>query len=76
MSQGAAVALARSPEATVFLGLPVAGCTVLPKGRPGFLNAFATGILVFLLWDILTHAAGPVEAAIHMDCGLSSPGWR
>ena len=35
----------------------------MPKPVQGFLNAFATGILVFLLWDILTHAAGPVEAA-------------
>src|SRR6267378_1688478 len=36
----------------------------LPKSVQGFLNAFATGILVFLLWDIVSHAAGPVEAAI------------
>jgi len=36
----------------------------LPKAVQGFLNAFATGILVFLLWDILSHAGGPVEAAL------------
>src|SRR2546430_13286229 len=36
----------------------------LPKPVQGFLNAFATGILVFLLWDILTHSAGPVEVAV------------
>ncbi|TMC85565.1 MAG: zinc permease [Chloroflexi bacterium] len=64
MSQAAAVALGAIAGGTVFLGLPVARMHGLPKSVQGFLNAFATGILVFLLWDILTHAAGPVEAAI------------
>ena len=63
MSQATAVALGAVAGATVFLGLPVARIHGLPKPVQGFLNAFATGILVFLLWDILTHAAGPVEAA-------------
>ena len=64
MSQGTAVALGAVAGATIFLGLPVARMHGLPKQVQGFLNAFATGILVFLLWDILTHAAGPIEAAI------------
>ena len=64
MSQAGAVLLGAVAGGTVFLGLPVARMHGLPKSIQGFLNAFATGILVFLLWDILTHAAGPVEAAI------------
>jgi ZIP family zinc transporter len=64
MSQTGAVALGALAGATVFLGLPVARMRGLPKGMQGFLNAFATGILVFLLWDILTHAGGPVEVAL------------
>lgn len=64
MSQGAAVALGAIAGATVFLGLPVARMRGLPKAVQGFLNAFATGILVFLLWDILSHAGGPVQAAL------------
>ena len=64
MSQGAAVLLGAIAGGTVFLGLPVARMRGLPKGVQGFLNAFATGILVFLLWDILSHAGGPVEAAL------------
>lgn len=64
MSQGGAVLLGAIAGGTVFLGLPVARMRGLPKPAQGFLNALATGILVFLLWDILTHAAGPVEAAI------------
>src|SRR5579864_3345289 len=63
MSQAAAVGLGAIAGATIFLGLPVARIHGLPKPVQGFLNAFATGILVFLLWDILTHGAGPVEAA-------------
>src|SRR5213076_585222 len=64
MNQGAAIGLGAIAGATIFLGLPVARMHGLPKPVQGFLNAFATGILVFLLWDIVSHAAGPVEAAI------------
>ncbi|HYM67726.1 MAG TPA: zinc permease [Patescibacteria group bacterium] len=64
MSQWAAVGLGAIAGGTVFLGLPVARVRGLPKSVQGFLNAFATGILVFLLWDILSHAGGPVQAAL------------
>src|ERR1700716_1599890 len=64
MSQGTAVLLGAVAGATFCLGLPVARVRGLPKAVQGFLNAFATGILVFLLWDILAHAGGPVEAAL------------
>src|SRR5450759_2428371 len=64
MSQAAAVGLGAIAGATVFIGLPVARMRGLPKSVQGFLNAFATGILVFLLWDILSHAGGPVTAAL------------
>jgi ZIP family zinc transporter len=64
MSQGTAVLLGAIAGATIFLGLPVARLRGLPKAVQGFLNAFATGILVFLLWDILSHAGEPVEQAM------------
>jgi len=64
MSQWTAVLLGAIAGGTIFLGLPVARMHGLPKPVQGFLNAFATGILVFLLWDILSHAGGPVEAAL------------
>ena len=63
MSQWGAVLLGAIAGGTVFLGLPVARVRGLPKAVQGFLTAFATGILVFLLWDILSHAGGPVELA-------------
>lgn len=64
MSQGTAVLLGAFAGATIFLGLPVARVRGLPKTVQGFLNAFATGILVFLLWDILSHAGEPVSVAL------------
>ena len=72
MNQAAAVGLGAIAGATIFLGLPIARMRGLPKAVQGFLNAFATGILVFLLWDILTHAAGPVEAALLHKQGAES----
>src|SRR6202163_2940773 len=67
MNQAAAIGLGAIAGATVFLGLPVARIKGLPKSLQGFLNAFATGILVFLLWDILAHAGGPVTAALEQS---------
>jgi len=64
MSQWAAVGLGALAGGTVFLGLPVARLRGLPAAVQGFLNAFATGILVFLLWDILSHAGDPVTGAL------------
>jgi zinc transporter, ZIP family len=64
MSQFTAVLLGAFAGATIFLGLPVARLRGLPKSVQGFLNAFATGILVFLLWDILSHGGEPVESAL------------
>jgi ZIP family zinc transporter len=49
---------------SIFLGLPVARMRGLSTSLQGFLNALALGILVFLLWDILSHASAPVEAAL------------
>jgi ZIP family zinc transporter len=64
MTQPAAIALGAIAGATIFLGLPVARMRGLPTPVQGFLNAFATGILVFLLWDILSHAGSPIETAL------------
>jgi zinc transporter, ZIP family len=49
---------------TIFLGLPIAR---LGNPRPAwqaFLNALATGILLFLLWDILSKAKDPIDTAL------------
>src|SRR3977135_2563103 len=69
MNQATTVLLGAIAGATIFLGFPVARRRGLPKPVQGFLNAFATGILVFLLWDILAHAGGPVKAALEQRHG-------
>ncbi|MDE1841516.1 MAG: hypothetical protein KGI09_06500, partial [Thaumarchaeota archaeon] len=41
---------------TIFLGLPLAVMKNLSTRAKGFLNAFALGILVFLIIDVFSHA--------------------
>jgi ZIP family zinc transporter len=45
---------------TIFLGLPVGRLSLRPPARAG-MSALATGILIFLLWDVLSHGVGPIE---------------
>lgn len=40
---------------TIFLGLPLAMMKNLSSKKKGFLNAFALGILVFLIIDVFSH---------------------
>jgi ZIP family zinc transporter len=49
---------------TIFLGLPI-GRVRRPAPRlKAALNGVAIGVLVFLVWDILTHAWDPIETAL------------
>ena len=64
MSHTATAALGAIAGATIFIGLPVGRIRGLSRTVQGALNAIATGVLVFLLWDILSHASAPVEAAL------------
>lgn len=49
---------------TIYLGLPVARWRNPRRDWQAFLNALATGILVFLFWDILGKAREPINAAM------------
>jgi ZIP family zinc transporter len=49
---------------TIYLGLPVARLQNPRPALQAFLNAVATGILVFLLWDILSKAKEPITSAL------------
>src|SRR5919198_853671 len=49
---------------TIFLGLPIGRMQNVAAHTKAFLAAIATGILVFLLWDILSGAVEPVEKAL------------
>jgi ZIP family zinc transporter len=58
---------------TIFLGLPFARLKNPPRSMQALLNALATGILIFLLWDIISKASEPIESALqtaqHGDAG-------
>ncbi|GAC1480585.1 MAG: ZIP family metal transporter [Candidatus Dormibacteria bacterium] len=64
MSHGTAIVLGLVAGMTIFIGLPVGRLRGVSRGVQGFLNAVATGVLVFLLWDILSHASAPVESSL------------
>jgi zinc transporter, ZIP family len=58
---------------TIYLGLPFARMKNLSRGLRAFLNSLATGILVFLLWDIISKAVEPITIALG-DAQKGSPG--
>ena len=49
---------------TIFLGLPIGRLRHPAPRLQAFLNATAIGILVFLLWDVLSNGWQPVEDAL------------
>ena len=49
---------------TIFLSLPMGRMQGLSASVKAFFSATATGILLFLFWDVLSQAVSPVEAAL------------
>lgn len=49
---------------TIFLGLPVARMRSVSARAKGFLNAVATGVLLFLVVEILGHANDSVQSTL------------
>ncbi|MEO7118372.1 MAG: ZIP family metal transporter [Candidatus Limnocylindrales bacterium] len=64
MSFEQTVLLAAIAGATIFLGLPVGRLRNLSSRSQALLTTGAAGVILFLLWDILTAAVEPVEAAV------------
>jgi zinc transporter, ZIP family len=50
---------------TIFIGLPMGRVHNVGQGFKAFLSATATGILLFLFWDVLVAAIDPVETALN-----------
>jgi zinc transporter, ZIP family len=50
---------------TIFLGLPMGRLQALSPKLKMFFTATATGILLFLFWDVLTQAIDPIDSALH-----------
>jgi ZIP family zinc transporter len=65
MSTGHILLLGAIAGATIFLGLPIGRMQNLSANTRSGLSAFATGILVFLLWDVLSNAIDPIDSALH-----------
>jgi ZIP family zinc transporter len=64
MSTGAIILLGAFAGLTIFLGLPLA---FLRRGTPSlrmFLSMLATGVLLFLLYDVIAQASEPIDEAL------------
>jgi len=64
MSPTSTAALGAIAGVTIFIGLPVGRFRNAAPRTRALLNAAATGILVFLVWDVLSHAWEPIDAAL------------
>jgi ZIP family zinc transporter len=64
MSTGHVLILGAIAGGTIFLGLPIGRLQNLRSEARAGLSALATGILLFLLWDVLSAAVDPVESAL------------
>ena len=64
MSTAQTLTLGAIAGLTIFLGLPIGRMQNVKPATKAFLASTATGILIFLLWDVLSQAVGPVETAL------------
>jgi zinc transporter, ZIP family len=58
------LALGAIAGVTILLGLPAGRVQAADLRLRAGLSAMATGILLFLLWDVLSHAVEPVEESL------------
>ncbi len=59
MSTAQILALGAIAGLTIFIGLPIGRMHGLDARLKCFLSSTATGILLFLLWDVLSGAVEP-----------------
>jgi len=64
VSTGETLLLGAIAGATIFLGLPIGRLRNLSAQVRAGLSALATGILLFLLWDVLSGAVEPIESKL------------
>jgi ZIP family zinc transporter len=65
VSAGQTLLLGAIAGFTIFLGLPLGRMRSASPTATAALSALATGILLFLFWDVLVHGVEPVEEAMH-----------
>ena len=64
MSTAQTLLLGAIAGATIFLGLPLGRMQNVTAATKAFMAAVATGILLFLFWDVLSEAVEPIEEAL------------
>ena len=64
MSTAQTLLLGAIAGSTIFLGLPIGRMQNVGAPTKAFLASIATGILIFLLWDVLSGAVEPIEEAL------------
>src|SRR5881227_2541638 len=69
MSTAQTLGLGAVAGLTIFLGLPLGRMQNVSPHVKAFLSSTATGILIFLLWDVLSGAVQPVETALENGDG-------
>jgi ZIP family zinc transporter len=75
VSSGQIAVLGAIAGFTIFLGLPIGRLKKPAPRLQAFLNAVAIGVLVFLLWDVLSKALEPVEGALKAVTGDGDGSW-
>jgi ZIP family zinc transporter len=73
MTMGHTILLGALAGFTIYLGLPFARLRQRASGLQSLFNALALGVLVFLVWDILSKALEPVGGAL--KDGVKSGHW-
>jgi ZIP family zinc transporter len=64
MSEAQTLLLGFIAGVTILLGLPLGRLRSPSPGLRQFLSALAIGILLFLVWDVLSHAYEPLDTAL------------
>lgn len=64
MPTGIIILLGAFAGLTIFLGLPLAFLKKAPQSVKIFLNMLATGVLIFLLYDVISKASEPIGEAL------------
>lgn len=64
MPTGTIILLGAVAGLTIYLGLPLAFLKQIPQSLKIFLNMLATGVLIFLLVDVVSKASDPITAAL------------
>src|SRR3954471_5536130 len=67
MSTAQTLVLGAFAGLTIFVGLPMGRVSGTSKALRASLSAIATGILVFLFWDVVSHGVEPVETHLEAN---------